>query len=53
VEFSHFALNHSDTSAENIKEALQFLDGGIRGFYATSDDEITMIRAGDSIFKLD
>lgn len=52
VEFSHFALNQADPVAESVKEALQFLDTGTRGFYATSEDVTALIRAGDSVFRL-
>lgn len=53
VEFSRFAnLSADPLSSDQLRETLQFLDGGLRGFYlrlarAEGDAEI---RAGDRVF---
>jgi hypothetical protein len=53
VEFSRFAnLSADPLSSDQLRETLQFLDGGVRGFYlrlaaAQADAEI---RAGDRVF---
>lgn len=56
VEFSHFALGDDPayTTPESLKAALQFLDNGRRGFYATlaAPAEAT-IQAGDMVFVLE
>ena len=51
VEFSHFALNEMmRMPAEIVREALIFLDGGRRGFYASfTGDEPCVLRAGDRV----
>lgn len=52
VEFSHFCNRvSSPLSAEQLKATLQFLDDGIRGFYASVDGQSqAAIRAGDKVF---
>lgn len=53
VEFSQYAANDGiPMSAEALKETLQFLHNGRRGFYATATNvqESMSIRAGDSVF---
>ena len=53
VEFSLFAASHGMALPSNqLKETLQFLDGGTRGFYATiagQSDEMG-VQAGDRVF---
>jgi hypothetical protein len=53
VEFSQFAANHGmPLPAQQLKETLQFLDDGRRGFYARMEDqpELMTIQAGDQVF---
>jgi hypothetical protein len=53
VEFSQFAASHGMAlPANQLKETLQFLDAGKRGFYATvvGQDSEMMIQAGDKVF---
>jgi len=49
--FSRFALAlDAHAPPEMIKETLQFLDGGARGFLAQLDGDEAEIRVGDSVF---
>ena len=49
--FSTFALNlETRPPAELLKAALQFLDGGMRGFYCQRIGSPIMIQIGDSVF---
>jgi len=53
VEFTHFAVNRGlSLSAAELKAALQFLDGGRRGFYmrAAERDVPVAIQVGDRVF---
>jgi hypothetical protein len=54
LEFSHFAAAQDEPlSNEQIKETLQFLHNGCRGFYVALDnDEPVEIQAGDAVFAL-
>ncbi len=59
VAFSHFALQGGDVSAPQpdnklVKETLQFLHYGMRGFYATlaAGQKNALIQAGDIVFAL-
>ena len=55
IEFSQFAINaQMPPSNELIKETLQFLNDGMRGFYATLPEmeELTVVQAGDILFAL-
>jgi hypothetical protein len=56
VEFSQFAANHGmPLSNAELKETLQFLDDGMRGFYATlsnTEDQVA-VRVGDKVFMVD
>ena len=56
VEFSLFAASHGMAlPAPQLKETLQFLDGGKRGFYATvagQSDEM-LVQAGDRVLADD
>ncbi|QBD82326.1 hypothetical protein EPA93_42660 [Ktedonosporobacter rubrisoli] len=52
VEFSRFSLKEdNEPSAEQLKKALQFLNHGKRGFYATLADSASFIeiQAGDRL----
>jgi len=53
VEFSLFAASHGMAlPAPQLKETLQFLDGGKRGFYATvsrQDSDEMLVQAGDRV----
>ena len=54
VEFSHFAhLSAGPLTSDELRSTLQFLDGGMRGFYARLADgqPEAEIRAGDRIFS--
>jgi hypothetical protein len=55
LEFSHFAAALDEPlSNEQIKETLQFLHNGCRGFYVALDnDEPVEIQAGDAVFALE
>ena len=53
VEFSHFAhLSDEPLTSDQLRTTLQFLDGGMRGFYARLADgqPSADIRAGDRVF---
>lgn len=53
VEFTHYAVNHGlSLPAAELKAALQFLDGGRRGFYAriTEQDTPIVIQSGDRVY---
>ncbi len=55
IEFSQFAINaQMSTSNELIKETLQFLNNGRRGFYATLPElqEMVVVQTGDILFAL-
>jgi hypothetical protein len=56
VEFSQFAANHGmPLAAEPLKATLQFLNDGIRGFYATvmAQETLMIVKAGDRVFVVD
>jgi hypothetical protein len=52
--FSTFALNEIEPLPIQLKEALQFLDNGRRGFYASIAQEsgLARVQAGDRVFIL-
>ena len=55
VEFSRFAhVSAEPLSSDQLRTTLQFLDGGMRGFYARLADgqADTEIRAGDRVFVI-
>ncbi|MDQ6662564.1 MAG: hypothetical protein M3Z24_16565 [Chloroflexota bacterium] len=53
VEFSHFAAHATlPLEAKQLKETLQFLHKGIRGFYATATGE-GIVKVGDRVFRID
>lgn len=51
VEFSRFALRFPDDQKPDrtVTEALRFLDGGMRGFYASYSGEPAVVRVGDRL----
>ena len=55
VEFSRFTHRKSTPlAAEELKATLQFLDDGIRGFYATlAEAGPAIVQAGDKVFVMD
>lgn len=56
VEFSLFAANHGmPLPPAQLKETLQFLNDGMRGFYARVEDmqANATVRAGDRVFVVD
>ena len=56
IEFSQYAANHGKPlPADKLKAALQFLDKGRRGFYATVEDapEEMIVQIGDRVFVAD
>jgi hypothetical protein len=55
LEFGHFALREPHASNEQIKETLQFLQHGRRGFYAklAAGQEEGVIDVGDVVFVVD
>lgn len=54
VEFSYYVLNKRENGAI-IKETLQFLDDGTRGFYMTlgAESEHSIIHTGDKVYAVD
>ena len=54
VEFSRYTLRmpHAERGSAEIKEALQFLEGGVRGFYVTpaNHGEPLIVSVGDRVF---
>lgn len=50
VEFSRYALRSAE--AEAVKAALQFLDGGLRGFYCTYAGDPITIDVGDELLAV-
>ncbi len=56
VEFTQYAANHGlPLPPDRLKAALQFLDRGRRGFYATVEDapEDMIVQMGDRVFVMD
>ncbi len=51
VEFSRYALRFPEERKpdKSVTEALRFLDGGMRGFYATYEGEPAVVRVGDRL----
>jgi hypothetical protein len=49
--FSRYCLGHEETSAQELRGVLEFLDGGTRGFYASLADPSSpvVLRPGDRI----
>lgn len=53
VEFSRWCLADDEAPGLAVKETLQFLDGGLRGFYCFIDDGLPQeIRVGDQLFAV-
>ena len=52
VEFSRYALRQERAARDNrdLAEALRFLRGGMRGFYARYDGEPCIVQPGDRVF---
>jgi hypothetical protein len=51
LAFSEYALSLADASTDDaIKETLNFLDGGTRGFYCDWRGEPVLVCLGDSVF---
>lgn len=54
LEFSRYALRlpRAEKNSAEVKEALQFLDGGTRGYYATpsNHDGPVVVSVGDRVF---
>lgn len=52
VEFSRYALRFPEDARPDyrITEALRFLNGGMRGYYATYNGEPATVRVGDQVF---
>jgi hypothetical protein len=51
--FSKFALASAAADPAGVKEALQFLDKGMRGFYCSLLDELpATVRLGDRVFAV-
>jgi hypothetical protein len=55
VEFTRYAMRFPDDARPDrtVTEALQFLDGGLRGFYATYQGPPVKIALGDKVFLAD
>ena len=53
VEFTRFALRHPDDARTDraVKEALIFLDGGMRGYYTRYSGDPVAIRPGDRVYR--
>jgi hypothetical protein len=47
--FTGFALRHETVPADAFKQSLQFLDGGLRGFYCTWAGEPGVLEPGDVV----
>jgi hypothetical protein len=48
--FSRWMLRDAAPEAQTLKETLQFLDNGMRGYYAAYDGEPVMLRHGARVF---
>lgn len=54
VPFSKYVLNmDAKPRAEVLKETLQFLDGGMRGYYCAWEGKPLEVRAGDKVLASD
>lgn len=52
VEFSRFALDDPAADPRIVSEVLRFLDGGVRGFYASVESsEPVTIQVGDRVLR--
>ena len=47
--FTGFALRHETVPPDAFKQSMQFLDGGLRGFYCTWAGRPTVLEAGDVV----
>ncbi len=53
VPFSNYVLNlDAKPPVEVVKETLQFLDGGMRGYYCAWEGEPLEVRTGDKVLTL-
>ncbi len=55
VEFTRYCLQwpHNQRPDRRVTEALQFIDNGVRGFYASfSPRSVREVRAGDRVFRV-
>jgi hypothetical protein len=51
VSFSQYALGQEfQAASDTLKQALQFLDGGTRGFYCECAGDPVVVRPGDKVF---
>jgi hypothetical protein len=52
VEFARFALRFPDDARpdRSVTEAVRFLDGGMRGFYAAYDGPPAVVQVGDRVY---
>lgn len=52
VEFARYALRFPDDQRPDrtVTEAVQFLDDGTRGFYASFAGEVAVVRVGDRVY---
>ncbi len=54
AEFGQFVARHPNPlPAEQMKETLQFLDKGMRAFYARLDGETGTVHAGDTVYLME
>ena len=53
LPFSKFSLQTANPPAERLKETLQFLDNGMRGFSAVLMGETAVVHPGDKLFLAD
>jgi hypothetical protein len=51
--FTGFALRHELVPPDAFKKSLQFLDGGLRGFYCTWAGKPTVLETGDVVAMAD
>jgi MOSC domain-containing protein YiiM len=51
ASFSKYALGHGlEPASDTLKQTLQFLDGGTRGFYCECAGDPVVVRPGDRVF---
>ncbi|MCP4427386.1 MAG: hypothetical protein GY803_23100 [Chloroflexi bacterium] len=53
LPFSKFSLQNDNPSADALKETLQFLDQGMRGFMVVLGGETAVIRPGDTVYLVE
>ena len=54
VEFARYALRFPDVERPDrtVTDAVRFLDGGMRGYYAAYEGDPIVIRAGDKVYAM-